>query len=42
MADQIYVNLYDDTGSSVAQAISDATLSLPRGKPSDCWNGDAL
>jgi integrase len=35
MADQIYVNLYDDTGRSVAQAISDVALSWPSGKPSD-------
>jgi hypothetical protein len=31
----IYVNLYDDTGRSVAQAISDVALSWPSGKPSD-------
>ena len=35
MADQIYVNMYDDTGRSVAQAISDVALSWPTGKPSD-------
>lgn len=35
MADEIYVNLYDDTGRSVAQAISDVALSWPSGKPSD-------
>lgn len=39
MADQVYVNLYDETGRSMAQAISDLALSWPSGEPSDSKGG---